>query len=218
MAYALILVLSVVINPFINSKNILMPNSKTSTATARPRKGAESHLEMQLEHPFGKFFVDSLRDIYWAEKHLTKALPKMQKAATSQKLQGAFADHLTQTEEHVTRLEQVFEELGEKPRAKKCEGMEGLIKEGEKAIEETEKGSMTRDAALIISAQKIEHYEIAAYGSLAQLAHTMGLDATANTLGRTLDEEKDTDKVLTEIAENDINWEAEQEGDASEEE
>lgn len=158
--------------------------------------------------------MDALKDIYWAEKHLTKALPKMKKAATTEELQDAIEEHLAQTQEHVSRLEEVFEMLGKKAQAKKCDAMEGLVKEGESVIEETEDGSMTRDVGIIISAQKVEHYEIAAYGGLTQLARTMGLEDVAGILHQTLEEEKQTDMLLTEIAENDINWEAEQEGEA----
>jgi ferritin-like metal-binding protein YciE len=159
-----------------------------------------------------KFMIDSLKDIYWAEKHLTKALPKFEKAATSQELKQAFQDHLEVTEEQIARLEQIFEIMGKKAQAKKCEAMEGLSKEAETVIEETEKGSKTRDVALIISAQKVEHYEIAAYGGLAQLARTMGMNEVADLLGQTLEEEKETDQLLTQIAENDINLQAEEEG------
>ncbi|MBL7735736.1 MAG: ferritin-like domain-containing protein [Chitinophagaceae bacterium] len=158
-----------------------------------------------------KFFVDALKDIYWAEKHLTKALPKMKKAATTEELKDAIEEHLGQTEEHVSRLEQVFEMLDKKAQAKKCDAMEGLVKEAESVVEETESGTMTRDVGIIISSQKVEHYEIAAYGGLAQLAHTMGLEDVAAILAKTLEEEKQADSKLSEIAENDINWEAEQE-------
>lgn len=158
-----------------------------------------------------EFFIDELRDIYWAEKHLVKALPKMQKAATSEELANAFADHLTATEEHVARLEQVFELMGQKARAKKCEAMEGIVKEGQSIIEETEKNSATRDVGLIFAAQKIEHYEIATYGGLAQLAKTIGREDVKNILGQTLSEEKEADELLTSIAESHVNEEAEQE-------
>lgn len=158
-----------------------------------------------------KFFHDSLKDIYWAEKHLVKALGKMQKAATTGELKSAIEDHIGQTEGHVERLEQVFELFGKKPQAKKCEAMEGLTKEGESIVEETEEGSMTRDAGIILAAQKVEHYEIATYGTLRQLAVTMGQDQIAEILSQTLEEEKQTDEDLTQIAENNINWEAEQE-------
>ena len=142
------------------------------------------------------FFVDALKDIYWAEKALTKALPKMQRAATSEELKTAFEEHLAQTEEQIQRLEQVFEILGKKPQAKKCEAMEGLIKEGESIIEETEDGSMTRDVGIIAAAQKVEHYEIATYGTLVQLAKTLGMDDAASLLEETLEEEKQTNPFL----------------------
>jgi len=158
-----------------------------------------------------KFFLDAVKDIYWAEKHLTKALPKMQKAATSEELQQAIEDHLAQTEQHVGRLEQVFELLEEKPQAKKCEAMDGITKEGESVIEETDEGSATRDVGIIGSAQKVEHYEIATYGTLVQLAKTMGNEEVADILAQTLEEEKQTDELLSQIAENNINWEAEEE-------
>ncbi len=157
------------------------------------------------------FFVDEIKDIYWAEKHLIKALPKMKKAATSIELQEAFATHLEQTQEHVSRLEEVFSLLGEKPQAKKCDAMEGLVQEGESVIEDTEDGSATRDVGLIIAAQKVEHYEIATYGGLAQLAKTLGRADVKEILGTTLSEEKQTDELLTDIAENNINYEASEE-------
>jgi ferritin-like metal-binding protein YciE len=160
-----------------------------------------------------ELFLDQLKDIYWAEKHLTKALPKMKKAATSEELIQAIEDHLAVTEEQITRLEQVFEMMEQTPRAKKCEGMEGLVKEGESVIEETDKGSSTRDAGIIIGAQKIEHYEIAAYGSLVSLAKTIGREDIAEILHMTLEEEKETDELLTNIAETGINISAETESE-----
>jgi ferritin-like metal-binding protein YciE len=165
-----------------------------------------------------KFFHDQLRDIYWAEKALLKALPKMQKKATTEELKQAFEDHTAVTEEQTKRLEQVFEIMGKRAQAKKCEAMEGLIKESEEIIEETEDDTMTRDVALIMAAQKVEHYEIATYGGLVQLAHTMNMSEVAEILEQTLQEEKDTDQLLTYIAENDINMEAEMEGAETEEE
>lgn len=187
-----------------------MPSTKKAPTRAHKTNGANASAMMgnkQLEI----FFMDALKDIYWAEKHLTKALPKMKKAATTEQLQDAIEEHLGQTQEHVSRLEEVFEMLGKKAQAKKCDAMEGLVKEGESVIEETEDGSMTRDVGIIISAQKVEHYEIAAYGGLTQLAHTMDLEDVAGILHQTLEEEKAADSLLTEIAENNINWEAEQE-------
>ncbi|HEY0653505.1 MAG TPA: ferritin-like domain-containing protein [Chryseosolibacter sp.] len=155
-----------------------------------------------------ELFVDSIKDIYWAEKYLMKALPKMQKAATSDELKEAFENHLAQTEDQVGRLEQVFEMLEETARGKKCEAMEGLVSEAETVIEETEKGTATRDVGLIIAAQKVEHYEIATYGGLAQLAKTLGREDISELLEETLAEEKDTDELLTGIAESGINYEA----------
>ena len=187
-----------------------MPNTKKAPPRNQKTNGTNADATMgntQLE----KFFMDSLKDIYWAEKHFTKALPKMKKAATTEEKKKKIEDHLDQTQGHVSRLEQVFEMLGKKAQAKKCEAMEGLVKEGETVIGETENGSMTRDVGIIISAQKVEHYEIAAYGGLTQLANTMGLEDVAGILHETLEEEKQADMLLTEIAENDINWEAEQE-------
>ena len=182
--------------------------SKTATATKSRTRSEEPVIgNGKLE----TFFMDALKDIYWAEKHLTKALPKMKKAATSEALQNAFEEHLTQTEEHVSRLEQVFEMLGKKAQAKKCEAMEGLVKEAQEVIEELPKGSSVIDAGLIIAGQKVEHYEIATYGGLAQLAITMGHDKAADLLERTLQEEEETDEDLTDIAETFINFDAEQE-------
>ena len=191
-----------------------MANTKTRRSPvekAKPSNGTSSE-SSQLE----KLFIDSLKDIYWAEKHLTQELPKMQKAATSQELKDAIEEHTSQTEEHVNRLERVFEILGKKAQAKKCDGMEGLIKEGHSVVEETEKGSMTRDAGIIMSAQKVEHYEISSYGTLASLATTMGLNEVAEILKETLEEEKETDENLSSIAENNINLEAEQETEEDE--
>jgi ferritin-like metal-binding protein YciE len=164
----------------------------------------ESHLE--------KFFLDQLQDIYYAEKKILQSLPKMQEAATTGELKDAFDDHLHQTQRHVRRLEKVFETLDKKAEAKKCEAIEGIAREVEQIIRETEEGTMTRDAALIIAAQKVEHYEIATYGGLVQLAITMQLHDAADLLDKTLVEEEDTDARLTEIAENEINLRAEHEG------
>lgn len=184
-------------------------SSKSSSPTAEKQPGQQSQQGTLLE----KFVVDMLKDIYWAEKALLKALPKMQKAATTQELKDAFEEHLEVTQEQVVRLEKAFEMMDKKVQAKKCDAMEGLIKESESIIEETEKGSMTRDVALIIAAQKVEHYEIATYGGLVQLTNTMGLTDVSKLLDQTLQEEKEADLMLTSIAENHINLDAENEGD-----
>lgn len=167
--------------------------------------GNVNHSELE------RFFVDALKDIYWAEKTLTKTLPRIQKAVTSENLKQAIGEHTAQTEEHVKRLEKAFELLGQTARAKKCEAMEGLIKEGNTVIEETEEGSHTRDVGIIMAAQKVEHYEIATYGGLVTLAKIMGQQDIGELLGKTLEEEKLTDLGLTELAENNINEEAEME-------
>lgn len=181
-------------------------------ATKKNEESAEqSDPQKENNSMLRELFVEELRDIYWAEKHLIKALPKMQKGSSSEDLATAFAEHLEVTQEHVSRLEQVFEMLGEKPRGKKCEAMEGLVKEAESVMEDTGEGTSTRDAALIIAAQKVEHYEIAAYGGLATLAKTMGKTEIKDLLGQTLDEEKETDELLTQLAENNINQSANQE-------
>ncbi len=158
-----------------------------------------------------EFFVDELKDIYWAEKHIVTTLPKLKKAATSEELQQAFTTHTEQSKEHVARLEKVFELLGEKAQAKKCDAMAGIIEEGTGIIEDTEDGTATRDVGLILAAQKVEHYEISTYGGLAQLATTLGLTEVADLLKQTLEEEKQTDHLLTEIAESSVNYEAAQE-------
>jgi len=174
--------------------------------TTNPETGGVK-VNSQLE----KFFTDSLKDIYWAEQALTKALPKMEIAATTAELKTAIKEHIVQTKGHLDRLEHVFELFGKKAQAKKCDAMEGLISEGESIVEETEDGSMTRDVGIIIAAQKVEHYEIATYGGLVQLAKTLGNDEAAAILQETLDEEKQTDARLSKIAEGNINWAAEQE-------
>ena len=159
-----------------------------------------------------KFFYDQLKDIYYAEQQLVKAIPEMQRAATTEELEDAFKEHLAQTERHVKRLERIFQLAGQKAEGKRCEAIEGLIKEVKGIIAETKEGSMTRDAALIIAAQKVEHYEIATYGGLVQLAVTMGFHRAAELLDKTLTEEALTDKGLTRIAERSINMQAEHEG------
>lgn len=161
--------------------------------------------------PLHKFFVSALKDIYFAENAIIDALDKMQEAATTEELKEAFEDHQLQTKKHVSRLEKVFKLIDETPEKKECKAIKGIIEEGEEIIKSTEEGSMTRDAALIIAAQKVEHYEIATYGGLAQLAITMGHDKAADLLEKTLQEEEDTDYDLTEIAETYINFDAEQE-------
>jgi len=162
-----------------------------------------------------ELFVDELKDIYDAEKQLTKALPKMAKAADSEDLRAAFEEHLEITRMQVNRLEEVFKSLGMAARGKPCEGMKGLIEEGQEKMEELDRGA-TLDAALIASAQKVEHYEIASYGTLATFAEIMGHQDAKDLLGQTLDEEKEADEKLTQVA-GQINFEAEaEEGEGAE--
>ncbi len=184
--------------------------SETGQASARTtgKKNSQKAQNSTNEPALMELFIDEIKDIYWAEKHLVKSLPKMRKAATSSELADAIGNHLEETKGQVTRLEQVFELLGKKSQAKKCDAMEGLVKEGESIIEETEGGSATRDVGIILACQKVEHYEIATYGGLSQLANVLGLEDVAELLGQTLAEEKTADETLTSIAENDINYEA----------
>lgn len=155
-----------------------------------------------------EFFIDSLKDLYWAEKHLIKALPKMAKKATSDELRSALEKHLAETENQVIKLEQVFASIDEKAVAKKCEAMEGLVKEAESIMSDTEDGTMTRDVGIIAAAQKVEHYEIASYGTVRTLADVLGLPEAAELLNQILDEEKNADSLLTQIAEAYVNQSA----------
>ncbi len=183
-------------------------NTSNGVATKKPasKKMSNESKEMpENDSMLEEFFHDEVKDIYWAEKHLVKTLPKMQKAANSRELKNAFAGHLEVTKEHVTRLEEVFGLLGKKPQAKKCEAMEGITKEGESIIEDTEAGTATRDVGLILAAQKVEHYEIATYGGLSQLAKTLGYDKVAALMQTTLSEEKECDESLSALAENTVN-------------
>jgi len=158
-----------------------------------------------------ELFVEEVKDIYDAEKQLVKALPKMAKATDSSELRGAFEDHLEITKAHVSRLEEVFKLLGVAARGKTCEGMKGLIQEGQEAMQELE--GTVLDAALIASAQKVEHYEIATYGTLATFAEVLDMQDAKDLLGQTLEEEKEADEKLTQIA-SQINPEAEQGSDS----
>ncbi|WP_312900991.1 ferritin-like domain-containing protein [Chryseobacterium taichungense] len=200
-----------------NKDNTTTGTSTSSTSTTGSSKKTASvdnatvgKNEMS-NSPLHKFFVSALKDIYYAENAIIEALGKMQEAATTEELKEAFEDHQLQTQKHVSRLEKVFKLINETPEKKECKAIKGIIEEGEEIIKSTEEGSMTRDAALIIAAQKVEHYEIATYGGLAQLAITMGHDKAADLLEKTLQEEEDTDYDLTDIAETYINFDAEQE-------
>ena len=154
---------------------------------------------------FHRFFVDAMKDIHWAEKHLDPALLKMEKAATDPGLAAAFKKHNTESARQIQLVEQVFELLGVKPAAKKCEAMAGLIKEAEEIIADTERDSFVRDAGLILAAQKVEHYEIATYGTLVALADFLPERGVKKLLAQILQNEKDTDAGLTRIAEQTVN-------------
>lgn len=177
------------------------PNAKAGSGVDEKMKESEFH----------QFFLDELKDIYWAEKHLVKALPKLEKAATSEELKKAFAKHTNETQNHIETVEKVFKLFGKKAVAKKCEAMEGLVAEANSIISDTDKGSMVRDAGLILAAQKVEHYEIATYGTLRTFAQKMGHQEATKLLQQTLDNEKETDVALTKIAVNHINEDAKKE-------
>ncbi|MBS1606889.1 MAG: ferritin-like domain-containing protein [Bacteroidetes bacterium] len=174
--------------------------SRTRQSLSSSRASESSKLE--------ELFIDELKDIYWAEKQLVKTLPRLKKAATSDELRQAFDNHTTETQGHVQRLEQAFEMLGKKAQAKKCDAMQGITEEGQEVIEDTDKGTSTRDVGLIMAGQKAEHYEIATYGSLIQIAKTLGHNNVARLLQQTLEEEKKADQLLTQIAESTSNRQA----------
>ena len=191
-----------------------MATTKTKKGKVAPKSDAADDLR--------SLFEEQLKDMYWAEKALTKALPKMAKNASSDELIDALNEHLAVTKEQVTKLEDVFASIGKKAQAKKCDGMEGLIKEGllkegEGIMEETQPGPV-RDAGIIGACQKVEHYEIASYGTLASFATLLGEEDAAATLEEILGEEKDADQTLTGVAESTINAEALQGDEEGEEE
>jgi ferritin-like metal-binding protein YciE len=183
---------------------------KTKQSSKSPKgnsKNGNGHSDGMESSQLRQLFDDQLKDMYWAEKALTKALPKMIKKATSGELIEALDNHLQETQEQVSRLEQVFELIEKKATAKKCDAMEGLIEEGESIMEECEDGPML-DAGIIAAGQKIEHYEIASYGTLHTFATTLGLTEAAELLELTLEEEKAADESLTEIAVSVVNVKA----------
>jgi len=182
-----------------------------STITKTKAKAKRAQDNPEKDWKLLEFFHGEIKDIYWAEKHLLKAIPKMSKASTSPELKEALGNHLEETKGHVERLEQVFEILGEKPQAKKCDAMDGITKEGDSIVEETEAGTSTRDVGVILAGQKVEHYEIATYGGLVQLARNLGHDDIAEILETTLNEEKTADATLSAIAEESVNYNAAQE-------
>jgi ferritin-like metal-binding protein YciE len=177
---------------------------KTAAKKTASKRSKSSEGYGMEESKLMKLFEEELKDIYWAEKALVKALPKMAKNATSEELSEAIETHLTETEGHVTKVEQVFEIIGKKAQAKKCEAMDGLIREAQEIMSEADDGAMM-DAGIISAAQKVEHYEIASYGTLRTFAQTLGLDEAVSILEEILMEEKTCDETLTEVAESTIN-------------
>ncbi len=186
---------------------------KTTTAKAKTTTGvsksastaSKSRYTGDAESDFHTFFVDALKDIYWAELHLKKGLTKMCKASTTEQLSSAFSKHYDEGDRQITELETVFSLLGEKPEAKRCEAMAGLLEEVESIISDTKRNSFVRDAGLILAAQKVEHYEIATYGTLYALAAYLPEKKVQKVLGTILAEEKKTDVALTKLAEEFIN-------------
>ncbi len=197
-----------------SAKTTATAASKTTKSTAAKSNASKSttargvvKAKRTAAEGLRELFVDGLKDIYWAEKALTKALPKMAKNATSADLITAIENHLAETQNQVERVEEVFKAVGEKAVAKKCDAMDGLIKEGQSILEETEMGAV-RDAGIIAASQKIEHYEIATYGTLRVFAEILGETQARDLLSQILDEEKNADQLLTQIAESAINIEA----------
>ena len=193
-----------------------MKTDKKDTKTAEKKTTKKAENKDMVEAKAGaasslrELFIDSLKDIYWAEKALTKALPKMAANATTPKLKEGLTSHLEETNEQIKRLEEVFKMMGEKAVAKKCDAMDGLIKEGDGILEETQPGPV-RDAGIIAASQKIEHYEIATYGTLCSFAKTLGEKEAGVILHKSLMEEKGADQKLSDVAYLSINFDATEE-------
>lgn len=188
---------------FLTTNSFFKQNKKTMAT-----KEKSTDKKKSLDSQFYDLFIHELKDIYWAEKHLAEELPKMGKEATSDKLIKAIEKHGKETDNQVNRLEQVFEHLGVKASGEKCEAMAGLLKEAKEILKENKDNTMVKDAGIIIACQKVEHYEIATYGSLVSLSKKMGADECTKLLEETLEEEKKTDASLTKLAESEINEKA----------
>lgn len=169
------------------------------------KKSSNGSADQHMDNALHELFLDGMKDALWAEEALYKNLPKMAKGATSKELTKAFENHLKETEGHIEKLKQTFESLGEKAEAVKCEAMAGLLEEAEELMKDHKRGTMVRDAALIAGAQKIEHYEIATYGTLATFANLMGHKKAEKLLKEILKEEKNADAKLTQVAESLVN-------------
>lgn len=195
------------LNMATTTKSNTSEKSENGTMTKQSTDNTKKRVASDAAKDLAELFEDGLKDIYWAEKALTKALPKMEKNATANKLKKAISKHLSETENHVKRLEQCFESLELKPKAERCAAMAGLIEEGEHIIEETEEGTV-RDAGIIAAAQKVEHYEIATYGTLAAFAKVLKYNEALDLLLETLAEEKNCDADLTALADTNLNTQA----------
>jgi ferritin-like metal-binding protein YciE len=193
-----------------NQQKTLMMKSKQNKRSGGRMQTESADQNSRMHTDLHKLFLDEIADVFNAEQQLTKALPKMAKMAESDELRQAFEDHLEQTKEHANRLEQVIEQLGESMKRKTCQAMKGLIEEADDLMKE-EKDSSALDAALIAAAQKVEHYEIASYGTLRAWAEQMGHDEAVELLSETLEEESEADEKLTEIAESIANQKAQAE-------
>jgi len=181
--------------------------TKTKTAAKTTTATKKTPAKKDAAKDLSDLFEDSLKDIYWAEKALVKALPKMMKNATNEELKAAIEKHLGETKTHVTRLEEIFESMGKKAQAKKCDAMQGLLDEADSIVEETEPGTV-RDAGIIAASQKVEHYEIATYGTLAAFAKILEEKDALKNLLATLEEEKTCDESLTQLADVNLNSKA----------
>ncbi len=187
------------------STHATLKSSKANPSKFEPTDDADMDAQLLgASDGLLKLFTESVKDIYWAEKQLVKALPKMAKSAASAELSDAILTHLEETKVQVERLEQVFSLLDKKPQAKKCDAMEGLTKEGEAVIEDTDKGTPARDFGIIMASQKVEHYEIASYTGMIKLAGILGLSEIADILSKTLAEEYESDANLSKIAGNSV--------------
>lgn len=205
----------------VSNKSTALAAKKTSATAAKKagsktaKKGSSKGSNSDVAQGLTDLFEDMLKDIYWAEKALLKALPKMAKKATSEELVSALESHLEETQGQVERCEQIFELMDKAPKAKKCEAMDGLIKESQEIMETTEQGPV-RDAGIIAAGQKVEHYEIASYGTMKAFAKILGLSQVEELLEETLNEEKGADEKLSTVAESSINIEAAEEDEDEE--
>lgn len=182
--------------------------NRSNAQNAKNNRSEEQNEENMMDNELHELFLDELADLLSAETQLTKALPKMAKAAQSEELREALESHLSETEGHIDRLKQVFESVDEKPKSKTCKAMKGLIEEGSEMLQEL-KGKSSIDAGIIAAGQKVEHYEIASYGTVIAWAEQMGHSEAVELLEQTLEEEKAADEKLTEVAESIANQEAE---------